>query len=89
MGEYLQQLLNALDEGRPRAATDLATVLTQQEARILGKLQSPLSNRELADSLFITEGTLKWHLKNIYAKLGVTSRVAAIAVSRARGLLSG
>jgi len=89
MGEYLQQLLNALEEGKPKSPAAFSTVLTQQEARILGKLQSPLSNRELADSLFITEGTLKWHLKNIYAKLGVTSRVAAIAVSRERGLLSG
>jgi LuxR family maltose regulon positive regulatory protein len=62
--------------------------LTRREIKILKQLQSSLSNRELADALFITEGTVKWHLKNIYSKLGVASRVAAISAGRETGLLS-
>lgn len=52
--------------------------LTSRELQILYKMQSGLSNRELADTLFITEGTLKWHLRNIYGKLGVSNRLAAV-----------
>ena len=91
MREYIGLLLAAT---APDAAADVtarpddpATVLTRREVKILGKLDSSLSNRELADALFITEGTLKWHLKNIYSKLGVTSRIAAITTGRANGLL--
>lgn len=62
--------------------------LTPREIKILKQLPSSLANRELADTLFITEGTLKWHLKNIYSKLGVSSRVAAIGVGRETGLLN-
>ncbi|MGQ3056059.1 MAG: LuxR C-terminal-related transcriptional regulator [Nevskia sp.] len=90
--EYLRQLIDATRGQAPdgAAAVDSAGMLqalTRREMRILRQLPSSLSNRELADVLFITEGTLKWHLKNIYSKLGVASRVAAIAVSRQHGLL--
>jgi ATP/maltotriose-dependent transcriptional regulator MalT len=36
-----------------------------------------LSNKEIADSIFISLGTLKWHLHNIYGKLGVNNRYGA------------
>lgn len=91
MNEYLHQLLDATRPEAPRNPAPAPAIsmasLTRRELKILGKLQSSLSNRELADSLFITEGTLKWHLKNIYSKLGVASRVAAIALGRESGLL--
>lgn len=90
--EYVQNLLEACgsdapSEG-PQAGAPSLSALTRREIKILKQLQSSLSNRELADALFITEGTLKWHLKNIYSKLGVTSRVAAISLGREAGLLS-
>ena len=62
--------------------------MTARELKVLGKLQSGLSNKELADALFITEGTLKWHLRNIYSKLGVVSRLAAVSIARQNGLIS-
>ena len=91
MREYIRQLMEAT--GPERASMALPShpaaldALTRREIRILKQLQSSLSNRELADALFITEGTLKWHLKNIYSKLGVASRMAAVAVGRQGGLL--
>ena len=91
MSQYLGVLTEALQIEKPRAAGDASVVsastLTRREVRILGMLQSGLSNRELAAALFVSEGTIKWHLKNIYSKLGVPSRVAAISVGRESGLL--
>ncbi len=46
-----------------------------------------MSNREVAEQLVVTVGTVKWHLNNIYSKLGVRSRTQAIARARALGLL--
>jgi transcriptional regulator of acetoin/glycerol metabolism len=43
--------------------------LTRRELKILYQLDSGLNNQEIADSLFISQGTLKWHLHNIYGKL--------------------
>ena len=91
MREYIA-LLIAAQAGGDAADVDSpspgqAEVLTRREQKILGKLESSLSNRELADALFITEGTLKWHLKNIYSKLGVASRIAAITTGKAKGLI--
>ena len=61
--------------------------LTRKELRILGFLESGASNREIADSLFVSEGTLKWHLHNVYRKLGCRNRSGAIAAARRQGLL--
>jgi ATP/maltotriose-dependent transcriptional regulator MalT len=61
--------------------------LTRKELRILGLLESGASNREIAASLFVSEGTLKWHLHNIYRKLGCKNRSGALAAARRGGLL--
>jgi transcriptional regulator of acetoin/glycerol metabolism len=61
--------------------------LTRRERRILCELDSGLSNRQIAAALFISEGTLKWHLHNIYDKLGARSRAGALARARKLGLL--
>ncbi|MBB6406695.1 response regulator transcription factor [Arthrobacter sp. AZCC_0090] len=56
-------------------------VLTPREAELLSLLTRGLSNRELGKRLFISEATVKTHLAHIYAKLGVETRAAAIAVA--------
>jgi transcriptional regulator of acetoin/glycerol metabolism len=61
--------------------------LTRRELKVLRQLDSGQSNSELAGALFISEGTLKWHLHNIYGKLGARSRAGALARARALGLL--
>lgn len=58
--------------------------LSKREIAIVKRLESDLSNREIAEALFISEGTLKWHLHNIYGKLGVKNRSGAVA--KARGM---
>jgi LuxR family maltose regulon positive regulatory protein len=61
--------------------------LTKRELSILRRLESGLSNKEIAESIFVTEGTLKWHLHNAYSKLNVRNRSAAVARARTLGIL--
>jgi LuxR family maltose regulon positive regulatory protein len=46
-----------------------------------------LTNQEIAVKLVITLGTTKWHLNNIYGKLGVDNRVRAVKRGRELGIL--
>lgn len=61
--------------------------LTDREVEILRLLGSGVSNREMADRIFVSENTIKFHLKNIYSKLAVGGRFQAINAARAMGLI--
>ncbi|MFB7663704.1 response regulator [Kitasatospora sp. NPDC056138] len=61
--------------------------LSRREAEVLRLLVDGLSNRQISARLFISEATAKSHLTNIYAKLGVESRGAAVALALREGLL--
>ncbi|PZQ48932.1 MAG: hypothetical protein DI556_12305 [Rhodovulum sulfidophilum] len=63
-------------------------ILSAREAEILGLLEEGLSNKAIARRLDLTEPTVKFHLKNLYAKLGVGRRALALSVARASGLLA-
>jgi LuxR family maltose regulon positive regulatory protein len=63
----------------------LSEPLSERELEVLRLIASGLSNREIAQELFITPGTAKRHVHNIYRKLEVRSRTQAIA--RARDLI--
>lgn len=92
---YLQQLLQAA--GRPsiaavpgaQADSDAAprVALTERELKVLRLLQAGLGNREVAQSLFLSEATVKWHLHNIFSKLGVKNRTGALARAQQISLL--
>lgn len=71
----------------PAAATIRAAggaALTPKEREVLGLLTRNLSNKEIGLALQVAEVTVKWHLKNLFAKLDAGSRKQL--VSRARGL---
>jgi DNA-binding NarL/FixJ family response regulator len=59
-------------------------VLTTREAEILELVGAGLTNAAIAERLWISPGTVKKHLDNIYAKLGVANRTAAVAWTRDR-----
>jgi DNA-binding CsgD family transcriptional regulator len=61
--------------------------LTRREINILKRLESGMSNKEIAESIFISEGTLRWHLHNIYGKLGAKNRSGALVKARSMGLI--
>jgi len=52
--------------------------LTKRELELLAYLDQGLSNQNLADVLFLSVATIKWHLSHIYSKLGVKNRLGAI-----------
>lgn len=61
--------------------------LSPRELAILEALESGGSNREIAERLFVAEQTVKFHLTNIYRKLGVSSRTEAVHYAYAKGLV--
>ncbi|WHY21158.1 LuxR C-terminal-related transcriptional regulator [Paenibacillus sp. G2S3] len=74
---YVKQLIQAFNvtmEGKP----SLKEILTEQEMKVLHLIASGLSNKEIADKLFVTGETVKFHIKNMYRKLGVNNRVQAL-----------
>src|SRR4029079_796050 len=60
----------------------LVQPLTERERDVLRFLPSRLTVREIADELYISVNTLKFHLRVIYRKLGVNSRAEAAEVAR-------
>jgi len=61
-----------------RPEPDQLTPLTTREAEVLELVAVGLSNAAIAERLWISPTTVKKHLENIYAKLGVTNRTAAV-----------
>ena len=62
--------------------------LTPRELELLALLDTGLSNQQIADYREVSITTIKWHLKNLYRKLEVPNRVAALARGRANGMLT-
>ncbi|MFN2212411.1 MAG: tetratricopeptide repeat protein [Anaerolineales bacterium] len=60
--------------------------LTDRELQVLDLISRGLSNREIADELVVTPGTIKWYNKQIYRKLGVNSRTKAVVQANKHGL---
>jgi DNA-binding NarL/FixJ family response regulator len=65
----------------------LVEPLSERELEILGLIARGASNREIADQLFIAEGTVKNHVTHILGKLGVRDRTQAALKARELGLL--
>ncbi|WP_066528089.1 response regulator transcription factor [Corynebacterium bouchesdurhonense] len=61
--------------------------LSGREIEILQALQTGASNREIAQSLFISQATVKTHLIHIYGKLGVDNRTAAVQRAREKRII--
>jgi DNA-binding NarL/FixJ family response regulator len=60
--------------------------LTDREKTILTAVMRGLSNKEISREFWVTEQTVKFHLSNIYRKLGVPNRTAAVRVAHEHGL---
>jgi DNA-binding NarL/FixJ family response regulator len=69
-------------------AAEPTAVLSRREVEVLELVAAGTTNREAAAKLFISEATVKSHLMNIYDKLGVGDRAAAVAEGFNRGLLT-
>jgi DNA-binding NarL/FixJ family response regulator len=76
------RLLDQLRENR-----ELREPLTPRELEVLVLISEGLHNSEIAERLFVTERTVKFHVSSILAKLGADNRTEAVAVAARRGLI--
>ncbi|MDO0930219.1 response regulator transcription factor [Streptomyces sp. DG2A-72] len=77
-----------LTQVRTPAEPAAPRLLSQREMEVIKLVAGGQSNRQAAATLFISEATVKSHLLNIYAKLSVNDRAAAVAEAYNRGLLT-
>lgn len=63
------------------------TALSAREIEVLSLVAQGQSNREIGKKLFLTEATVKSHMGHVFNKLDVTSRTAAVAEARQRGII--
>ncbi|MBI1256449.1 MAG: protein kinase, partial [Chloroflexi bacterium] len=75
--------------GRDVSATSLNIIeqLTWREQEVLQLIAEGRSNKEIADKLYVTLATVRWHLRQVYKKLGARSRVQAVVRARELDLL--
>jgi LuxR family maltose regulon positive regulatory protein len=87
---YVRRLLAAVvtAEGRPTGGQPLIEPLSERELEVLRLLQSDLDGPDIARELVVSLSTVRTHTQNIYAKLGVNSRRAAIRRAAELELLS-
>ena len=74
-------------EARPAEGSLPPDVLTPRELEVLGLVQQGRSNREVAEELYISRGTVKRHIENIMARLGVSDRTQAVVKALQLGIL--
>jgi len=71
----------------PAAATRRSAGLTEREVAILEALARGLSNEAIAKELWIARQTVKFHVRNVYRKLGVSNRTEAARYAYQHGLV--
>ena len=71
----------------PARTQDLPDGLTEREAEVLTLMANGLSNREIADSLYVAEATVKTHVNRIFAKTLSRDRAQATAYAHRHGLV--
>jgi DNA-binding NarL/FixJ family response regulator len=76
----------------PQLAAQLAEhisdeALTSREIEVLNQIAEGNRNRDIGEKLFITEETVKVHIKNIMGKLGASDRTQAVAIAIRRGII--
>ena len=81
--EFVARLLSDIRPGKHGAE---AHILSSRELEVMEQLAQGHSNKLIARHLGLSEPTVKFHLKNIYAKLGVNKRALAVSVARRHGL---
>lgn len=72
--------------GQSKSASDQET-LTHREQEILSLVAQGLSNREIAEQIYVSRYTVESHIKHIYRKLSVSKRTKAVSTARHLGIL--
>ncbi len=83
-----RKVLGAFSRSDPKPAPSAPDALTDREREVLELLVAGVtSNRDLAERLFVSENTVKYHLRNILQKLHVQNRAQVIAYAVRHGLV--
>jgi len=92
----LMDVIRQVHVGKKRIPPEIAAhlaehysdeALTEREVEVLRQVAGGNRNRDIADKLFITEETVKVHIKHIMEKLGATDRTQAVAIGVRRGII--
>ncbi len=88
-----KMISSVLDEFSHTATNDgskdrLLTKLSRREIEILRELESGATNVEIAQRLFLSENTVKHHIRNVFEKLGVENRREAALIARQNSIVS-
>jgi DNA-binding NarL/FixJ family response regulator len=92
----LVEVIRQVHAGKKRIPAEIAAqlaehysdeTLTDREIEVLRQIAEGNRNRDIADKLFITEETVKVHIKHIMEKLGATDRTQAVAIGVRRGII--
>jgi DNA-binding NarL/FixJ family response regulator len=94
--ESMFQVIRQVHKGKTHVPTEIAVhlaehlsdeQLTRRELDVLEQMAEGNRNRDIAEKLFVAEGTVKIHVKNILQKLGATDRTHAVAIAVRRGII--
>ncbi len=81
-------VVRALAAGRPAASTgDESPALTEREQQVVGLIAEGLTNREIGQTIFVSESTVKFHVRNVMRKLDVHHRAEVAYAASRLGLL--
>jgi len=92
----LVEVIRQVHSGKKRIPAEIAAhlaehysdeALTGREVEVLRQIAGGNRNRDIADKLFITEETVKVHIKHIMEKLGAADRTQAVAIGVRRGII--
>ena len=75
------------EEDDEDADQSVAVGLSKKEYRVLTMVSQGMTNGQITERLFVSLPTVKWHLRNIFEKLDVRTRTAAVAKARSLGML--
>lgn len=84
---YLLAAFGSVEEKKVTLVQPLIEPLSARELEVLHHLATGMSNQAIADQLFVSLATVKWHARNIYGKLEVNNRTQAVAKARELELL--
>jgi DNA-binding NarL/FixJ family response regulator len=85
--DLAQKMLNTFEGGRTAGGTHLAPPLTERELEVIKALAHGMSDRQIANSLGISEKTVRNHTSNIYRKLHIFDRTQAVIYAVREGVI--